>query len=171
MRERVSAGLLLYRYRNGRREYLLAHPGGPYFKGKDDGCWSIPKGEIEDWEKQEPLATAIREVMEEVGLQVNPKAHFIELGSIRQKGGKVVHAWGVEMDCEVPNPLPSSTFSMEWPPHSKHVVKFPEIDRAEFFPLEIALQKIKDRQRPFLERLEKALEGAKNPKASVGSKR
>lgn len=146
----------MFRCRNGRLEVLLAHPGGPLFTHRDDGYWSIPKGEVEPGE--EMLSTAIREFGEEVGIRVNPAATFHPLGSIRQKGGKTVHAWGVEGDCEVPDPLPSSTFEMEWPPGSGRRASFPEVDRAAFFPLPEARRKIKDTQLPLLERLEAALD-------------
>jgi predicted NUDIX family NTP pyrophosphohydrolase len=153
--ERVSAGLLMYRIRNGRLEVFLAHPGGPFFARRDDGCWGIPKGEIEPGE--ELLATAIREFKEEVDIAVDPKGPFIELGSIRQKGGKTVHAWGVERDCEPPPPCASNTFTMEWPPRSGRMQSFPEVDRAAFFPLAKAMQKLKDTQLPLLKRLMIAL--------------
>ena len=135
-------------------EVLLAHPGGPFFAKKDNGHWTIPKGEIE--EDEDHLLTAIRELKEETGLEIDPRSKFIELGSIRQKGGKTVHAWGVQHDC--PNPLEcETTFHMEWPPRSGKWRTFPEIDRAEFFPIDQARQKIKETQIPLLERLETAL--------------
>src|SRR3954467_15491648 len=96
---RVSAGLVMYRIRQGELEVFLGHPGGPFFTHRDDGYWTIPKGEIE--EDEDHLATAIREFQEEVGIEVNPKSEFIELGSIKQKGGKIVHAWAVEQRCEI----------------------------------------------------------------------
>jgi predicted NUDIX family NTP pyrophosphohydrolase len=145
----------MFRFRNGRMEVLLAHPGGPLFKLRDDGYWSIPKGEIEPGEDY--LATAIRELGEEVGIRVDPQSAFHPLGSIRQKGGKTVHAWGVEGNCEVPDPLPISTFEMEWPPGSHHWTSFPEVDRAVFLPLPEARRKIKDTQAPLLERLQEIL--------------
>ena len=155
MRSRVSAGLLMFRICDGQLEVFLAHPGGPFFAHRDDGHWTIPKGEIEPGE--EFLATALREFKEEVGIEIDPKSKFFELGSIRQKGGKVVHAWGVEHDCEVPSPVQSSTYSMEWPPDSGKFRNFPEVDRAQFFPVEFARQKIKDTQIPLLDRLESLL--------------
>lgn len=155
MAERVSAGLLLYRVRGGRLEVLLVHPGGPFFARRDAGYWSIPKGEIESGE--DLLKAAIREVQEEVGVEIDPADRFIPLGSIRQKGGKVVHAWGLEWDREPPAVNASNTFTLEWPPHSGQFQQFPEVDRAEFFSLDQAREKIKETQRPLLDRLAAAL--------------
>jgi len=154
-RFRTSAGLVMYRYRNGALEVLLAHPGGPFYQKYDEGYWSIPKGEVEEGE--DPLATACREFTEETGLPVPEAARFLPLGSIRQKGGKVVHAWGVAGDCEPLNPPPSSTFQIEWPPDSGRQQTFPEVDRVEFMPLELARRKIKVTQIPLLDRLEAML--------------
>lgn len=145
----------MYRRRNGRVEVLLAHPGGPYFTRKDDGYWTIPKGEIEAGEAQ--LETAIREFKEEVGVTVNPDGRFLALGSIRQRGGKLVYAWAVEGDYDATRPLPNSTFEMEWPPHSGQRRQFPEVDQLDFFALAQARVKLKDTQLPFLDRLEAAL--------------
>ena len=152
---RASAGLLLYRRRGGSLEVFLAHPGGPFFKNKDDGHWTIPKGEIDDHE--EPLSTAIREFREEIGIDLDPASKFIDLGSIRQKGGKVVHAWAVEGDCPAGHSVKSNSFQMEWPPKSGKFQSFPEVDSAEFFGLETAKRKIKSTQIPFFERLQTAL--------------
>lgn len=149
---RVSAGLLLYRRCGRNLEVFLAHPGGPFFKNKDAGHWTIPKGEIE--KQDELLATALREFHEEVGIVIDPKGKFIDLGSIRQKGGKVVHAWAVEGDCAAGYGVKSNSFQMEWPPKSGKFQSFPEVDCAEFFDLETARKKIKSTQIPFLERLE-----------------
>jgi len=151
---KVSAGLLMYRIRDGSLEVFLAHPGGPFFVRRDD-CWSIPKGEIEPGE--DALATAIREFKEETGISIDPGSRFRELGFIQQKGGKIVHAWGVEHDCEPPAQCPSNTFAMEWPPRSGRIQRFPEVDRARFFSLAEGLEKMKDTQRPLLERLAAAL--------------
>ena len=145
----------MYRRRDGRLEVFLAHPGGPFFAKKDAGHWTIPKGEIEDGEDH--LATAIREFKEEVGIDVDPKAKFIELGSIQQKGGKIVHAWGVEQDCPDPFECKSNLFRVEWPPKSGNWQMFPEVDRAQFFSVDEAKLKIKETQRPLIERLEQAL--------------
>ena len=151
MRSRVSAGLVLYRKRDGELEVFLAHPGGPFFAHKDDGHWTIPKGEVETGEDM--LATAIREVEEETGLVIDERANFIELGSIKQKGGKIVHGWGVEYSGADPGPCKSNVFHMEWPIGSGQMKAFPEVDRAEFFPLETAKAKVKATQVPLLERL------------------
>ena len=158
MRSRVSAGLLMYRISDGELEVFLAHPGGPFFAHKDDGHWTIPKGEIEA--EEEFLATAIREFKEEVGIEIDPGSKFIDLGSIRQKGGKTVHAWGVAGDCTEGHSCQSTTFQMEWPPGSNKLQSFPEVDRAQFFPIKPAKLKIKDTQIPLLERLEAALKKA-----------
>lgn len=149
---RVSAGLLMYRIREGRLEVFLAHPGGPFFTRKDEGHWTIPKGEIEPGE--ELLATAIREFGEETGLRIDPASPFVPLGSIQQKGGKIVHAWAVERNEEVEQPIRSNAYEMEWPPGTGRLQSFPEIDRAEFFSIPEARRKIKERQRALLERLE-----------------
>jgi len=149
---RCSAGILLFRLQGTEPEVLLAHPGGPFWKNKDDGAWSIPKGEYGDDEA--PLDAAKRELEEETGLQ--PSGNFISLGEIRQPGGKVVTAWAVKVSFDVapdPTKLRSNTFSMNWPPGSRQSREFPEIDRAEWFPLEIARRKILKGQAEFLERL------------------
>ena len=151
MRSRVSAGLVLYRTRDGQLEIFLGHPGGPFFAHKDDGHWTIPKGEVETGEDM--LATAIREVQEETGIAVDRGAAFVELGSIKQKGGKIVHAWAVEYTGPEPGPCKSNVFHMEWPIGSGQMRPFPEIDRAEFFPVETAKRKVKATQVPLLERL------------------
>ena len=141
-----SAGLLMYRLRVGALEFLLVHPGGPFFKNKDLGAWSIPKGELDPGE--EPLSAAIREFHEELGLK--PIGKFVPLRSITQKSGKRVHAWAFEGDCD-PGAIRSNTFTLEWPPHSGRRQEFPEVDRAAFFGLEEAKQKINRAQVPFLE--------------------
>src|SRR5947208_14366682 len=131
--------------RNGRVEVFLAHPGGPLFTRKDDGYWSVPKGEIEPGE--DPLAAAIREFKEETG--VTPRGEFIELGAIKQKGGKIVHAWAFSGDGDGPRPLKSNTFELEWPPGSGGVQRFAEIDRAGFFSRLDARRNRKESRRPF----------------------
>jgi len=146
----ISAGLLMYRFRNGRVEVFLVHPGGPFFKNKDEGYWSIPKGLVESDES--PLDAAIREFREEIG--TSPTGPLLELGSVRQKGGKVVYAWAFEGDRDDSDALSSNTFSLEWPPRSGRFQSFSEIDRAEFFPMDQARIKINEAQREFLERLE-----------------
>lgn len=157
MRSRVSAGLLLYRTRDGL-EVFIAHPGGPLFSMKDDGHWTIPKGEVEPGE--DLLATAIREFEEEVGFAVDRSSRFVPLGTIQQKGGKIVHAWGVEGDIDAAHPLRSNTFTMEWPPGSGTMRDFPEVDRAQFFPLATAKAKLKPAQVPLLERLDQMIRNA-----------
>ena len=129
-------------------EVLLAHPGGPFWKNKDDGAWSIPKGEYAD--NEDPLAAAKREFAEETGLTA--AGNFIPLGEVRQPGGKVVTAWALEGDFDTAD-LRSNTFSMPWPPRSEKLQEFPEIDRAEWFPLEAARRKILKGQAELLDRL------------------
>ena len=144
----------MYRVRKGEIEVFLAHPGGPFFKRKDAGHWTIPKGEVD--ESEDLLETARREFQEEVGIE--PGGEFLPLGSIRQKGGKIVHAWAFEGNCDEAHSFRSNTFKMEWPPGSGTFVDFPEVDRAEFFPLEEARKKIKETQRPLLDRLSARLQ-------------
>jgi predicted NUDIX family NTP pyrophosphohydrolase len=150
---RVSAGILLYR-RSGRGlEVLLAHPGGPLFSSKDHGHWTIPKGEPDP---NEPLLDAARrEFGEEIGHPL-VDGPLLELGSIVQKGGKVVHGWAVEGDLD-PADSRSETFQMEWPPRSGNTVAFPEIDRVAWFDPVEARRRIKDAQVPLIDRLEEAL--------------
>ena len=153
---RVSAGLLMFRRSTpSGLEVYLAHPGGLFFKNKDDGAWTIPKGEIPEGEN--PLAAALREFEEETGLRIDESSKFHELGSIRQKGGKTVHAWAMEGDCPASHCLKSNSFKIEWPPRSGKFQEFPEIDRAEFFPVDLARLKINLAQVPFLDRLLAAL--------------
>jgi predicted NUDIX family NTP pyrophosphohydrolase len=143
-----SAGLLLFRHGGTDLEVLLVHPGGPLWARKDDGAWSIPKGVIDDGE--EPLAAAVRECQEELGVSVS--GEFLPLGSLKQPSGKVVLAWAVEADFD-PGTLQSNTFEMEWPPRSGRRQSFPEIDRAGWFPPELATQKVLEGQAPFIDRL------------------
>ena len=146
---RISAGLLMYRIKEGTIEVLLAHPGGPFFHNKDDGVWSIPKGEPNA--DEDLLLTAQREFEEETG--VKPTAQFLPLRPIQQKGGKTVYAWAFEGDCD-PAAVRSNTFTMEWPPKSGRQTEFPEIDRAEFFDLAEARKKIKAGQESLIDELE-----------------
>ena len=132
-------------------EVLLAHPGGPYFARKDAGHWSIPKGECAPGE--EMLETALRELREEVGIELGRDKRFIALGSICQKGGKVVHAWAAAAGRAAPRLEHTSTFEIEWPPGSGQRKTFPEVDQARFFTLPEALKKIKASQAPLLARL------------------
>ena len=145
---RVSAGLLMYRIRDGKLQVLLAHPGGPYFKNKDEGAWTIPKGEAEPGE--DLLAAAQREFEEETG--VTPAGPFIPLTQVKQKGGKIVHAWAFEGDCD-PTNIVSNTFTMEWPPRSGRLLEFPEVDRAEFFDVADTRRKIKAAQMALIDEL------------------
>ena len=143
----------MFRRKNNSLELLLVHPGGPFFRNKDDGVWTIPKGEIQPGEDLLPRARI--EFEEELGLK--PSGNSIPLGSIKQKGGKTVHAWAFEGDLPKPFQLKSNTFEIEWPPHSGKFKEFPEIDRAEFFPEEIARRKINSAQVAFIDRLRDAL--------------
>jgi predicted NUDIX family NTP pyrophosphohydrolase len=147
---RTSAGLLLFRRRGGGVEVLLVHPGGPFWAKKDLGAWTIPKGEPAEGE--DALATARREFEEETG--VAPTAPFLPLGQVTQKGGKVVHAWAFESDCD-PDAVRSNTFQVEWPPRSGQWRSFPEVDRAAFFDLAEARRRINPAQVPLLEALER----------------
>jgi len=151
-RSRVSAGLLIFR-RHKIIEFLLAHPGGPFFARKDDGVWTIPKGEVLPGE--DLLTRARIEVEEEIGITVS--GDCIPLGSIKQKGGKTVHAWAVEGDLPDSFKLKSNNFEIEWPPRSGKRQKFPEVDRVAFFPEEVARQKINPAQAVFLDRLREIL--------------
>ena len=148
-----SAGILLYRFREGVLEVLLAHPGGPFWAKKDAGAWTIPKGEIGDAE--EPLAAARRELREETGLDLD--GEFIALTAVRQKSGKWVHAWALEGDCD-PAAIHSNTFSVEWPPKSGKRRDFPEIDRAAWFAIPEARTKILPAQIPLLDELKSLLQ-------------
>lgn len=152
-KERVSAGLLMYRERAGKLEIFLAHPGGPFFAKRDDGVWSIPKGVPEEGETL--LEAAEREFYEEVGLK--SFSPYLELGSIQQKGGKIVHAWGFAGDWVEGTVNRCNTFKMEWPPKSGKICEFKEIDRVGFFTLEIAQARLKQSQWPLVERLVQAL--------------
>lgn len=149
-RTKISAGLMMYRRREGRIEVFLAHPGGPYFKNRDEGAWSIPKGEVEGVDGL--LETALREFEEETGI-VPPTHDLIELGQVKQKGGKVVIAWAFEGDLEQGRPITSNTFPLEWPPGSGRIQDFPEIDRAEFFDVATAKRKINRAQAALIDAL------------------
>lgn len=149
---RQSAGLLMYRRRGGETQVLLVHPGGPLWARKDQGAWSIPKGEYEPGE--DPLLAAQREFEEETGLK--PAGPFLPLGEVRQSGGKRVLVWAFEGDWD-PAQLRSNTFTMEWPPRSGRICEFPEVDRAAWFPLAQAREKIIPGQRELLDRLEEKL--------------
>ncbi len=144
----VSAGLLLFRRAAAGLEVLLVHPGGPFWARKDAGAWSIPKGEVAPGE--DPLAAARRELAEETGCA--PEGTALPLGSVRQKAGKLVHAWAVEADVD-PAALRSNEFTIEWPPRSGRMRSFPEVDRAEWFDLAEARRRILAGQTPLLDAL------------------
>jgi predicted NUDIX family NTP pyrophosphohydrolase len=145
--------MVLYRHRDGKPEVLLVHPGGPFWKRRDDAAWSIPKGEIEAGEAAQDVAR--REFQEELGV-LPPEGELTGLGTIRQAGGKVVHAWALHGDIDVEH-VQSVTFDMEWPPRSGKLQAFPEVDRAEWFDLEAARRKILPAQAAFLDRLQEKL--------------
>ena len=163
-----SAGIILYRNRGSKGiEVFLVHPGGPFWKNKDKGAWSIPKGLIE--EKEDPLNAAIREFKEETGLDKVFKDP-IPISPVRQKGGKVVYAWAFEGDLD-PNAIKSNTFEMEWPPRSGKIKKFPEIDRADWFTLNMAREKLHIYQLPIIDELENILQKGKGPRSKKYLKR
>jgi predicted NUDIX family NTP pyrophosphohydrolase len=150
---RVSGGILLYRQVASGLEVLLAHPGGPYFRDRDEGHWTVPKGEPDP---DEPLLeAAVREFAEETGLPL-PDGARVELGSVTQKGGKVVHAWAVEGDLD-PAAAQSNLVDIEWPPRSGRRPAFPEIDRVAWFDPAEARRRIKAAQIPLIDRLEEVL--------------
>src|SRR4051812_14881454 len=140
----------MFRREQGELEVLLVHPGGPFFRKKDAGAWTVPKGEVAEGE--ELLNRAVIEFREELGVEP-ATAQLIELGSVKQKGGKTVHAWAFEGELPKHFVIASNTFEMEWPPRSGRTQEFPEIDRAEFFSIEAAKLKINPAQALFLERL------------------
>jgi predicted NUDIX family NTP pyrophosphohydrolase len=145
--------MLLFREQGGRIEVLLAHPGGPFWSRKDEGAWTIPKGQIGDGE--EPLAAARREFEEEMGCAC--AGDPVRLDPVKQPGGKVVHAFAMRSDFDVSR-LKSNTFTIEWPPRSGKFGSFPEVDRAAWFPMPDARRKILRGQSPFLSQLEELLE-------------
>jgi len=147
-----SAGILLYRIRGARLEVLLAHPGGPFWQRRDEGAWTIPKGELDAGE--EPESTARREFLEELGAEA--QGVLEPLGTIRQRGGKLVHAFALMSDFDV-DALRSNPFEMEWPPRSGRMQSFPEVDRAAWFDAERARSMILESQRPLIDRLEAML--------------
>ena len=144
-----SAGLLVYRSVDGEPHVLLVHPGGPYWAKKDDGSWSLPKGEYEP--SEDPLEVAIREFREEVGVDPPGAKEPMFLGEVRQPGGKIVSAWALLGDLDVAV-VRSNSFSMEWPPHSGRTAEFPEVDRAGWFDLETARRKLLRGQLALLDR-------------------
>src|SRR5688572_1386355 len=154
-RSRTSAGLLMFRRTRDELEVLLVHPGGPFFRNKDDGAWTIPKGEAAEGEEFQ--ARARTEFGEELGI-TPAEEDWIDLGNVKQKGGKTVHAWAFAGDLPSDFQLSSNRFEIEWPPRSGKRQQFPEVDEAKFFPLELARSKINQAQVVFLDRLLEALE-------------
>jgi predicted NUDIX family NTP pyrophosphohydrolase len=154
---KLSAGLLVYRSMNGRVEVLLVHPGGPYWAKRDDGAWSVPKGEYEA--KEDPLQVAIREFREELGVGPPSDQQPVFLGEARQPSGKRVSVWALNGDVDV-RVVHSNTFTMEWPPRSGHKEEFPEVDRAAWFDVEAARRKILPGQIDFIDRLVELLTGS-----------
>jgi len=150
-----SGGILLFRFREDRLQVLLVHPGGPFWTGKDEGVWSMPKGVFE--ERESPLDAAKREFKEETGFEVD--GQFIELGNIKQPGKKIVHAWAQRLDIDE-NSVSSNKFTMEWPKRSGIMREFPEIDKAEWFDALNAKKKILRGQSDFIDRLMKAIDYA-----------
>jgi predicted NUDIX family NTP pyrophosphohydrolase len=148
MAGKQSAGIVLYRFSNSELKIFLVHPGGPFWAKKDAGAWSIPKGEFN--ETEDPLEAAKRELKEETGYIVG--GDFLELTPVKQSGGKLVYAWAVQGDCN-PYTIKSNSFTIEWPPRSGKRQEFPEVDRAGWFDLKIAMEKILKGQAPLLEEL------------------
>jgi predicted NUDIX family NTP pyrophosphohydrolase len=147
-----SAGILMYRLTSGRLEVFLVHPGGPFWAKKDKAAWSIPKGEYEEGE--DPLDAARRELTEETGISLD--GALLDLGELRQPSRKVVHAWATEHNCD-PSKISSNTFTLEWPPKSGKQQEFPEIDRAEWFPIPVARIKLHRGQVGFIDKLLESL--------------
>jgi predicted NUDIX family NTP pyrophosphohydrolase len=150
---KMSAGLLMYRFRDKKLEVFLVHPGGPFWRNKDEGVWSIPKGEYT--ENEEPFEVAKGEFQEETGYEA--KGDFLPLSAIKQPGGKIVTAWAFEGDCDA-GKIKSNTFSMEWPPRSGKQAEFPEVDSAGWFSVKEANIKLLKGQVGFIEQLSNALE-------------
>jgi predicted NUDIX family NTP pyrophosphohydrolase len=148
MAKKESAGLLMYRLHDSTLEVFLVHPGGPYWAKKDLGAWSVPKGEFEEGE--DPLKAAKREFQEETGFL--PEGSFVALTPVKQPGGKIVHAWAARGNCDAKT-IVSNIFSIEWPPRSGKRQEFPEVDRAGWFTMDVAKEKILKGQVDFLEQL------------------
>lgn len=149
---KISAGIILYRNKNRAYEFFLIHPGGPFWRNKDIGAWSIPKGEIGPGEQ--PLTAAIRELKEETGISIS--GDFIELSPVKMKSGKIIRAWAKDYNTEIEK-IESNTFNITWPPKSGKQITIPEIDMAEWFQLETAIKKINSSQIPLLIELNKIL--------------
>ncbi len=157
MNAKVSAGLLMYSFASGELKFFLVHPGGPYFKNKDNGFWSIPKGLLDNDEK--PLDAAKREFNEETGLTA--ENNFLPLGTVKQKNNKTVYAWAFESGLENPIEITCNTFEMEWPPRTGNMQSFTEVDRGKFFSFEEATIKIIPEQKVFLTRVKNYLNDIK----------
>ena len=142
----IAAGLLMYRKKKNELEFFLVHPGGPFYLKKNEGVWSIPKGQPENGE--DILQTAQREFFEETGIK--PLPPFLPLGSVRLKSGKIVHAWAFRGDWSPNQGIVSNIFKIEWPPASKKFIDIPEVDRAEWMPFDKAVKMIHPLQIPFL---------------------
>ena len=153
MAHKKTAGLLLYRIRDSAVEVFLVHPGGPFWAKKDEGAWSIPKGEFAD--DEQPLSAAKREFQEETGFSM--EGNFMALAPLKQRSGKLVYAWALEGDCDA-GAIKSNLFSMEWPPRSGKRQEYPEVDRASWFTLESAKRRIVPGQIAFLEELQQMLD-------------
>jgi predicted NUDIX family NTP pyrophosphohydrolase len=151
MAKNQSAGILLYRHYNKQLQVLLVHPGGPFWKNKDDGAWTIPKGEFTD---EEPLEAAKREFFEETGMKAAGK--FTPLAAVKQKSGKWIYAWALEGDID-PTTIQSNTFEIEWPLKSGKKQSFPEVDKAAWYTIPNAMQKINPAQAAILNELEQKL--------------
>ncbi len=152
--KKLSAGLLMYRWKNGELEYFLAHLGGPFFARKDEGHWTLPKGLAEEGEA-DLLVTAKREFEEETGVQ--PEGEMIPLGETKRKDGKIIHIWAFEWKGEDTPEIQSNTFELEWPPKSGRKQHFPELDRADFFPENRAREKANPTYHVFFDRLKERL--------------
>ena len=153
--KKLSAGILLYRRQKSDVNVFLVHPGGPFWAKKDEGAWSIPKGEYEVGE--DPLAVAKREFQEETGFEIS--GLFRPLTALKQPSGKIISAWAVEGDID-PTTLTSNTFTLEWPPKSGKIREFPEVDRGDWFDLPTARMKLLAGQRAFVDQLERSILGA-----------
>lgn len=151
--QKKSAGILLYRFNKKQLELLLVHPGGPFWVKKDEGAWTIPKGELND--KEDALLAAKREFEEETGLK--PEGDFIKLSPVKQKAGKLIYAWAVQGNIDITQ-LNSNTFEMEWPPRSGKRKTFPEVDKAAWFTPAAARSKMVEGQLPLIEEIQKLLE-------------
>jgi predicted NUDIX family NTP pyrophosphohydrolase len=162
---RESAGILAFRQVSSQLQVFLVHPGGPFWAKKDEGAWSIPKGEIK--EDEDPLLAARREFKEETGLDLEAEGEVIPLRPLRQAGGKIIHAWAIECQLD-PTKFKSNTFSMEWPPKSGRHQEFPEIDKVGWFGIEEAKRKILKSQLPLLNELQEKIRGGIDQKPSFG---